>query len=180
MNITKLLKQAENANSANKEALKAAKASADEKESLLQQALVLVRSVSEAMQILRLTMSKEVSILAWKKAVVLLGTTAKSLPDYILIERRRFYTTAKEWDVECDWNQKKEMILADCKKVEDLDVLWAAFPDRYRQELRQRLEELAELCETKDNLDQLCEKYTKLGIQTTPTCNKHINRVSWK
>ena len=179
MSINKLLKQAEKAKTIQKRAEDEAKTSAEETETYLEQALLLVRSVQDATDIMRLSSSKETCLLAWKKAVILLGVTAKSLPDYILIAKRYISTTNKEWDIECERNKKKELILADCS-VDDLDTLYAAFPDSYRQELRQRLVELAELCETRDDLDQLCEKYRKLKVETTSVINKHINRVSWK
>lgn len=176
MSITKILKQAEKAKATQERAQAVADAAAKETEVFLEQALVLVRSVSDATYIMGLTSSKEIRLLAWKKAVILLGVTAKSLPDYILIKRSHISITNKEWDVECDWDKKEKLIIADCNTLEDLDILFEAFPERYREQLRQRGQELADACESREELTELYNRYEKLKAPIATAWQRNISR----
>jgi len=157
--VARILRRAEVAQASFLETTSTAKKLALEREDLLSKALTYVGKVSEAIRIIELSESRDTSALAWKKAIVLLGTTAKSLPDLVLIRCCKFRATIKEDDFGNDLTEKEELILATASDLELLSQLRQINDRRYEKKWRSCFRELARQTSSLEDLEELCCRY---------------------
>ncbi len=163
MTIAKVLKKAEKAHSTYLQAMKTAEKAASERERALREAVPQIASIYHATKVLCLSDDNDRKVFAWKKAITLLGTNGKSTEHLVLLMKNEPRLTQKDSDFIFDLERKKKLILSSASD-EQLDCLYEAFPNEFKEKLRKRLEGKAELCQTEEQLNALKTKAEALGF----------------
>jgi hypothetical protein len=171
MSTVKLLKQAKKSIATRDEARSVATRAHNDAEKYLKEALLLSRTVSESMEIYRLSDDRKFSEVAMRKAITLLGTSAKHLWDLALIVEGDGYDPHDD-----EFRKKKEIILSKIS-VDWLMSLEKKVPRqfdselrrRFSKELRQRFEQEARAATSCAEYELVCEHYQNLPVDTSGT-----------
>ena len=183
MNASTLIKNANKCHALYCSATTKAAAAQNECERILKEALPCVSSVAQAIIIIKLSNDKDTFTLAWKKAVVLLGTSGKSLSDLLLIKNCKFRPGSKEEDVQRDLKQKEGLIV---RKATDEELLFELYTSGnpwsggYRQELEAQFGRLAERCNDLNELHSLHNRYDRLHCHVDGVRDQHVIRIEKK
>lgn len=180
MNASTLIKNATKSHQLYVSALQKATAAKKECECILEEALPCVSNVAQAVAIIALSEDKYTITLAWKKAVVLLGTSGRSLPDLLLIKKCGFVPGAKEDDVRRDLKQKESLIVS---KTTDEELLFTLYSQgnhwsaEYREGLEAQFGRLAGACSNLQELTTLYNRYNRLNCRVRHVWNQHADRI---
>ncbi len=177
MNASTFIKKATKSNEVFLTATARATEAEREREQFLEEALPHVSNVTEAVAIIALSNDKDTFSLAWKKAVVLLGTSGKSLADLLLIKKSKFHAGTKEYDVLRDLNQKEDLIVSKATDEELLFQLFVSNHFHYREQLSAQFARLAPRCNTLDDLNTLSLRYTSANCYIENVLLQHRARI---
>jgi hypothetical protein len=132
MSTAKLLKQARKLVVTVNEARSCADKAQIELSKCLQEAVLLSQTVTDSMEINRLTDNEKLKNVSWRRAVTLLGTSVKHLWDLAIILGTSHYS-----HLDTEFRKKEEIILSKIT-VEWLLALDRQLPRQYYSELRRR------------------------------------------